>query len=260
MKLEASLRGFDADKLLSPVIGMRINVAERKSEVPFHSHRQGQLILALRGGVTCQVPNATWMVPSGCAFWVPGNVRHSVRATSNAQICYLFIQPHIGSLPSSCCTIAISRLVQELAIDVANARDDYKPDSAMGRKVGVLIEELETMPVKHFFLPTSEEPRIQKISAILFDNPSDRRTIAEWARLIAMSERSLARLIKHETGMTFGRWRQQLHLLIAMRELSSGRNVQNVAGQLGYESVTAFICMFKKAVGTSPGKYFANIA
>jgi AraC-like DNA-binding protein len=35
--------------------------------------------------------------------------------------------------------------------------------------------------------------------------------------------------------------------------------VQQVAGNLGYDSVTAFITMFKKSTGQPPGKYFAAL-
>jgi AraC-like DNA-binding protein len=58
-----------------------------------------------------------------------------------------------------------------------------------------------------------------------------------------------------ETGMTFGRWRQQFHLMLALREISAGVSVQNVSAILGYESVTAFITMFKKALGQTPTRY-----
>ncbi len=74
-----------------------------------------------------------------------------------------------------------------------------------------------------------------------------------------MSKRSLARLVVRDTGLTFGRWRQQLHLIVALRELSAGASVQHVAGSLGYESVTAFITMFRKALGEPPAQYFAKL-
>jgi len=74
-----------------------------------------------------------------------------------------------------------------------------------------------------------------------------------------VSERTLARLVVRETGLPFGRWRQQLHLIVALRQLSAGASVQHVAGSLGYESVTAFITMFKKAVGEPPAQYFARL-
>ena len=34
-----------------------------------------------------------------------------------------------------------------------------------------------------------------------------------------MSERSLARLIFKESGMTFGRWRRRLHIVVALQRL-----------------------------------------
>ena len=80
--------------------------------------------------------------------------------------------------------------------------------------------------------------------------------MAEWADHVALSESSLARLVAKQTGLTFGRWRQQLHLIVAIRELASGASVQRVSADLGYESVTAFITMFKKALGKPP----ANIS
>jgi len=34
---------------------------------------------------------------------------------------------------------------------------------------------------------------------------------------------------------------------------------QNIAGNLGYDSVNAFVTMFKKALGQSPTKYFSSL-
>jgi AraC-like DNA-binding protein len=61
-----------------------------------------------------------------------------------------------------------------------------------------------------------------------------------------------------ETGMTFSRWRQQLQIIVAIQKLSAGNTVQSVSEALGYESVSAFITMFKKALGKSPARYFSE--
>ena len=79
------------------------------------------------------------------------------------------------------------------------------------------------MPVQQLHLPLSREPRLKRIATALADNPADRRTLAQWADHVALSESSLARLVVKETGLTFGRWRQQLHLIVAIRELACGR-------------------------------------
>jgi AraC-like DNA-binding protein len=73
-----------------------------------------------------------------------------------------------------------------------------------------------------------------------------------------MSERTFDRLVMKETGQPFGRWRQQLQLIIALRNLSGGATVQQVALELGYDSTTAFIIMFKKAFGMPPGQYISG--
>lgn len=260
MPLSSSLRSFDPDRIASPVIALHIETAESRSEIPVHRHRKGQLVLALRGGVVCKVPNALWMVPPHCAVWIPGGLPHSNRMTNNARLYFLFVEPGAADLPGHCCTLSISPLLFELIRNLAGRPQDYAPEGRTGRLVRVLLDELAEMPVEHLHLPISDDPRLQRIAEALADDPADRGTLAAWGRRVAMSERSLARLVLKETGLTFGRWRQQLQLIIALRELAAGATVQRVSAELGYESVTAFITMFKKALGMPPAKYFAAIS
>lgn len=79
-----------------------------------------------------------------------------------------------------------------------------------------------------------------------------------WARRAGLSERTLARMIARQTGMTFGRWRQQLNIMLALQWLANGATIQRVAIDLGYESAGSFVTMFRKALGTSPGRYMAE--
>ena len=115
------------------------------------------------------------------------------------------------------------------------------------------------MPVQQLYLPISAEPRLRHIAEALTANPADRTTLGSWASRVALSESSLSRLVIKETGLTFGRWRQQMHLIVAIRELSNGATVQQVSADLGYESVAAFITMFKKALGKPPAKYLVSV-
>ncbi|WP_346770978.1 helix-turn-helix domain-containing protein [Burkholderia multivorans] len=125
--------------------------------------------------------------------------------------------------------------------------------------MAVLLDQLAEAPVQQLHLPISQAPAIRRMLETLSADPSDRTTLSQWAARLAMSDRTLARLVVRETGLTFGRWRQQLHLIVALRQLADGTSVQQVAGLLGYDSVTAFITMFKKALGKSPTQYFASL-
>ncbi|UCI27689.1 AraC family transcriptional regulator [Mesorhizobium sp. B2-8-5] len=248
---------FDVDDVAAPAIAIGVDVTGTKAEVPAHWHRKGQLVFALGGGVTCRVPSGLWMVPPHCGVWVPSRMEHSNIATANARIFFVYIEPGAADLPDRCCTLSISPLLRELIIELS----ECAPDDARGNFLGsVLLAELPCMPVQQLHLPISAEPRLRRIAEALADDPADRSTLADWADRVALSESSLARLVVKETGLSFGRWRQQLHLIVALRELSAGASVQQVSGDLGYESVTAFITMFKKALGKPPAKYLSDIA
>ena len=56
--------------------------------------------------------------------------------------------------------------------------------------------------------------------------------------------------------MTFGKWRQQLRLVRAMQLLAEGARVTHAALEAGYSTPSAFICMFRKTLGTTPASYF----
>ena len=162
------------------------------------------------------------------------------------------------ALPAQCCTLELSSFVREIIGRLVQESADYPRDSHTGRLARVTLDELAGMPQQNFNLPISSHPKIHTLAHALVSQPDDRSTLGEWAKRLALSERSMSRLWIKETGLTFGRWRQQLHLVVALRELASGKPVQNVATALGYESVNAFITMFKKAMGSTPAQYFSQ--
>jgi AraC-like DNA-binding protein len=222
-------------------------------EVPVHSHRKGQLVYALRGAISCRVPNGLWIVPPQCAVWIPSHVEHSNLATANADLYFVYIEPGLDKLPQHCCTFAISPLVRELIFELS--AQTFGIDSRSELFTMVFLEEMARMPSERLHLPISSDPRVERLARALADDPANRASLGEWAKQLAMSESSFARLLVRETGLSFGRWRRQLHLLIAIRELASGGTVQQVSAALGYESASAFITMFKNALGQPPGRY-----
>ncbi len=68
--------------------------------------------------------------------------------------------------------------------------------------------------------------------------------------------RTLSRRFLAETGMTFRQWQRQARLLAALVRLAQREPVTSVALDLGYDSPSAFIYAFRRALGTTPGRYF----
>lgn len=209
-----------------------------------------------RGVLTCEVSQGLWIVPPQCSLWIPGGVPHSVKGVGTIEVYVLFVEPaSVPTMPDACCTVSVSPLLRELLFRCASFPTLYPVKGAESRVVAVLLDELAAAPVEKLHLPMPSDGRLRRIADGMTANPADRATVQEWAERIGASERTLRRLVIQETGMSFGRWRQQFHIILALQWLSQGASVQAVATDLGYESASSFVVMFRKAMGTSPARY-----
>lgn len=231
----------------------RLEALERS---PRHHHRKAQLLFTVRGVINCEVEDAVWIVPPQCAVWIPGGMPHAVFGSGEVECISLFIDPpEAPNLPKECCTIAVSGFFRHLLMRANELPEHYDVDGPDGRIVSVIFDELAAAAVEDLRLPIPSDPRLKKLADLLIAAPADHATVAEWASRIAVSERSLNRMLVEQVGMSFGRWRRQLHVVLALRHLSVGQTVQAVAIDLGYESASSFVTMFRKMVGKPPSRY-----
>ncbi|WP_369980267.1 AraC family transcriptional regulator [Xanthomonas bundabergensis] len=225
-------------------------------EMDFHRHRKSQLMLLLRGTLSCELESGLWMVPPQSALWVPGDVLHNVTAAGTIEGYIVFVDGSLAAtLPQRCCAIAITPLLRELLIRSAGFPLLYPEGGMESHLATLLLDEIAAMPTGNLHLPMPQDTRLRTLARMIMQAPADRGTVQTWARRVGLSERTMARLLTSETGMSFGRWRQQIHLMLALKWLDSGSPVQQVADRLGYESASSFVTMFRKSLGTSPGRY-----
>jgi transcriptional regulator GlxA family with amidase domain len=88
------------------------------------------------------------------------------------------------------------------------------------------------------------------------DDGGDERRLDDWAHLAGMARRTFMRAFSAQAGMSFGRWRQQARLFAALEMLAQRKSVTDVAIAVGYDSVSAFIEMFRTMLGATPQTYF----
>ncbi|WP_439899230.1 helix-turn-helix domain-containing protein [Pseudomonas gingeri] len=58
-----------------------------------------------------------------------------------------------------------------------------------------------------------------------------------------------------DLGMSLAQWRQRLKVIRSLEMLREGATVEAVAFDLGYNSSSAFISMFRKLTGETPHEY-----
>ena len=228
-------------------------------EFEFHTHRESQLIYLVRGELTCEGSSALWIVPPQSALWIPGAVSHKIRARAPLEGYAVFVEPDAApNLPRDCCTVSVTPLFREMLLQLTRRPALYDLEGPDARLVRVLVDELATISIEKHRLPMPVDARLRRLVDAMAARPADRGTMKTWAKRIGLGERTLNRLLVQETGLSFGRWRQQLHIILALQWLSRGATVQNVASDLGYESASSFVTMFRKALGTSPARYMAQ--
>lgn len=258
--LRVSFASFDPDEMPRPVISTEVPRKENDDELPIHKHRKGQLVVSAQGSIACRTVDGIRIVPSNGAVWVPGGVAHRISIPDNGRSYCMFIDPKVAPLPNTCATFSINPMLREMIMHMAKLPALYPLEGPTSRLAQVILDELAQMKAEPLHFPTTTHPKIQLIAAALLEAPDYRRTIREWAGKVATSERTLARLILKHTGMTFGRWRQQLHIVIAVQKLGFGATVQTISQDLGYDSPSAFTAMFKKYMGQPPRRYLQDRA
>lgn len=223
--------------------------------VPRHRHPVGQLIYAATGVMTVTTRDGAWVVPPQRAVWVPPLVTHAIRMTGAVSMRTVYVQPMDG-LPAACGVVRVSPLLRELVLRVVAFDQPYADDGADARIATVLLDEIRAAPVAPLHLPMPTDARAVRVVRALQADPGDARSLSKWGRTAGASSRTLARVFRAETGLGFRAWRQQLRLLRALERLANGEAVTTVAVELGYDSPSAFIAMFRKALGVPPSQYF----
>ncbi|SQF97946.1 AraC family transcriptional regulator [Paucimonas lemoignei] len=250
---------WDVDSVSRPVVALSATSVSKGWENAKHQHRKAQLIYSVRGILNCEIEHGVWIVPPQCAVWIPGDLPHAARGEGETECYCLFVEPDAApNLPKSCCTISVSPLLRELLLKAAGFPELYALGGREDRLIAALLDELVAAPVEDLHLPMPRDPRLRRLVEMMLADPTDRTSKADWAVRIGMSERSMSRLLLHEVGMSFGRWRRQLHVILALQHLAKGESVQTVALELGYENASGFVTMFRKAVGKPPARYLSD--
>lgn len=251
---------LDPDTVPRPVVTFGAAMAEvGRLELDPHRHLKGQVLLVQRGALSCEVEGGLWIVPPGSAIWIPGGALHAIKVTGALEGFAAFIDPAASrGLAATCCAVSVTPLLRELLIRSAHLPAHYDEGGANSRLMAVLLDEIAAARIEDLHLPMPTDARLRRIVDLMMASPADRATLEVWARRAGLSERTLARRIGRETGMSFGRWRRQLGVILAVKWLAGGASIQQVAADLGYDSVPSFVTMFRKALGTSPGRYMAE--
>jgi AraC-like DNA-binding protein len=265
---QPKLQTFGALPAGRKVIAQSIDYDDGTHEIA-HVHHRSQLVYATTGIVRAVTPLGLWMLAPGHALLIGSQVEHELHMVGKVSMRTLYIEP--DALPASsaeCQMLAVDALLRasilgmfDPALDEAAQPGAGATDTREALLVPLILRLLELAsaraPDKRLPLPGNR--RLRQICERLIAQPASNDTLDDWADEVGASARTVARLFRQETGMTFGQWREQLRLAEAMSKLAVGHPLAGIAQDLGYADVRTFSAMFRRAFGSTPQQFRLHV-
>jgi len=225
-----------------------------------HSHARAQFLYAASGSMRLTFDLGSWIVPPKRAVWLPAGYPHQTGSIGSLEMRTLYIDDGAAGVapPETPRMLRVSPLLHELVLRMVAMPIEYDESGQDGRVVTTLLGEIDWTPIHPVSLPSLRDKRLRQMEQSLLNHPDNSITLEQWAAKLGISPRTLTRLIRKETDLTFQAWRDQIRTFIAIPLLTEGRSLAEIADAVGYETAWAFTTMFKRVTGQVPSRYAKN--
>lgn len=235
------------------ITGMDEYVDRDTSWTP-HSHPTHELLWNRYGASTATIGPRTWTITPVIGLWIPAGTLHSASAPAGTWYRTSHIDVRTTSpLPSEPVAVEMTPL---LTLLLERLVEDHL-DANSRELTEMMVFDVLT-PSRHALLvQRPDAPLLQPIVTALIAHPGDPRTLTDWATRLGVSERTVTRTFRTETGLSFGAWQAAFRAQHASVLLGSGVPVDEVATAVGYRSASAFGAAFRRTTGLTPGAFRA---
>jgi AraC-like DNA-binding protein len=222
---------------------------------PWHAHDTGQFILVEAGTSHLYTELGTWIIPPRRIAWVPPRVRHTSRSSGGGNGWVIIPPMRLQDMPTQVCVLRTSALMISALQRVVRLRPRDHLRALLWR---IIVEEMRGTQAESLEVPLPSAPRLLKAARSVLANPTAATSLDKIAAHAGMSRRSFARHFRAQTGLSFARWRRAVIAQHALELVASGHKVSSIATDVGYESVSAFIAMFRRQYGESPRRFLLD--
>jgi len=227
--------------------------------VPEHAHGSGQLIHATHGVMEVVAGRSCWIIPPQFAVWIPARTVHRIRMRGAVSMRTLYLRPGLTPRLDRCRVLHVAPLLRELvvaAVRIGELRTKERFHIALRDLVVELLRSAPPVPTE-VALPT--DPRALAVATALMADLEAAPSFEALCRQVGVSVRTMERTFRREVGTSFEAWRRQVRLMKAIGLLAAGRSVKEAAYQVGYQQASAFVEMFRRTLGMTPGAWTEEV-
>ncbi|MEU0932481.1 AraC family transcriptional regulator [Embleya sp. NPDC005971] len=224
-----------------------------------HRHLDHELLWGVVGSVTAVVEGVSWVVPPTVGLWLPAGAAHEVTTGPGTDFYATYFRTEVFAPAWACDLPGLVPMYGALREVLLHMRRYDMPFAARSRAERVVFDMLQPLEVAAVDVPMPRDPRASAVARALVARPADPRGLDEFARWSGCSGRTLTRVFTADTGMGFVQWRIQARVRAALTYLAAGLPVSVVARRVGYDSPSAFVAVFRRVTGRTPGHCFGLV-
>ena len=231
--------------------------------IPFTNSEWHQLVLPRHKTVTVESGSTRWLLEPRQGLVLPAGQGCTFMTRSKTTVRMLYLPTHDpNALRFNWATtrvIAVTPLLVELVervVSLGALKRSRPTDINLASLIWDEISSAVTLPTA---LLHPQSTRLVEFLAVL--EAKDFRLDAYEAAIYqsGFSRRTIERAFLKETQLTAGEWLRRRRLMFSIELLSSGLAVEEVAYRLRYNGSSAFIAMFKKALGKTPTEFVRQL-
>ncbi len=235
--------------------GIRVMVYDMHRAGGFGMHADDdlhQLTWAVDSGLAAYVGDQHWLLPPHRGVWLPAGTPHDVAPLEPGRLVCVYLNAELTEVtrdgPSA---VEIDGLLRGLIEHLLGPLDEDEGIRAQTVLLDALVRRWHEPPT----LPLPRDLRARRVARRFLEQPDLGLTIAEVAKSVGVSERTLRRRFLAETNLTIQQWLVACRVHSSMGPLLRGESVADVSASVGYASPSAYIAAFKARMGTTPARF-----
>lgn len=228
----------------------------------WHFHDMHQLFFTFEGAIELEAADGRHLISQQLAAWIPAEVAHLASLHRTPSVSIFFTGDMIANPGNRIRSLMVTPLMREMMRETGRwplHGPETPVRKAFYTALGGLCEEWIESQETGLFLPACDDARLKR--ALDYTAEHADAKLADVCAVAGMSERSLRRHFRAETGLTWEAYRQRSRLLQALALLSEmDAPIIEIAAQCGFESPSAFAKAFRAAMGEAPSDYRSRMA
>jgi AraC-like DNA-binding protein len=221
----------------------------------WHFHDMHQLFFTFEGAIELEAAGGRHLISQQLAAWIPAEIAHLAHLHRTPSVSIFFTRDMIAGAGTRIRSLIVTPLMREMMRETARW-PLHGPETVVRRVFYTALATLceEWIESQETGLPACNDLRLRR--ALAHTNDHVDAKLAEVCAVAGMSERSLRRHLRAETGLTWEAYRQRSRLLQAIAILGeTDEPIIEIATRCGFESPSAFAKAFRTAMGEAPREF-----